>query len=98
VDVITGLSNAKIPCRIAFAVSSQVDSRVILDTQGAEKLLGRGDMLYLPPEQAKPMRIQGAFVSDREISGLVSFLKNQGVSPQYTAEVISMAKRGRGEV
>lgn len=105
VDVITGLIKANIPCRIAFAVASQVDSRVILDTQGAEKLLGRGDMLYLPPEQAKPVRIQGAFVSDKEINALVSFLKNQGVAPQYTEEVTSMTKSGvapipgvRGEV
>ncbi len=94
VDVITGLIKANVPSRIAFAVSSQVDSRVILDTQGAEKLLGRGDMLYLPPEQAKPMRIQGAFVNDREINALVSFIKNQGVATQYTEEVTSMAKPG----
>ena len=94
VDVITGLIKANIPCRIAFAVASQVDSRVILDSQGAEKLLGRGDMLYLPPEQAKPIRIQGAFVSDKEVSALVSFLKNQGVAPQYTEEVTTMAKPG----
>ncbi len=89
VDVITGLIKANIPCRVAFAVSSLVDSRVILDTQGAEKLLGKGDMLYLPPEQAKPMRIQGAFVSDSEINALISFLKNQGVPAQYTEEVTS---------
>jgi len=94
VDIITGLIKANIPCRIAFAVASQVDSRVILDSQGAEKLLGRGDMLYLPPEQAKPIRIQGAFVSDKEISSLVSFLKNQGIAPQYTEEVTTMAKPG----
>ncbi|HJY98091.1 MAG TPA: DNA translocase FtsK [Patescibacteria group bacterium] len=94
VDVITGLIKANIPSRIAFAVASQVDSRVILDTQGAEKLLGRGDMLYLPPEQAKPMRIQGAFVADREINSLVSFLKNQGIAPQYTEEVTTMTKSG----
>ncbi len=94
VDVITGLIKANIPSRIAFAVASQVDSRVILDTQGAEKLLGKGDMLYLPPEQAKPIRIQGAFVNDREIASLVSFLKNQGVTPQYTDEVTTMAKAG----
>jgi len=94
VDVITGLIKANIPCRIAFAVASQVDSRVILDTQGAEKLLGRGDMLYLPPEQAKPIRIQGAFVSDKEINALVAFLKNQGVTPQYTEEVTTMTKAG----
>jgi DNA segregation ATPase FtsK/SpoIIIE, S-DNA-T family len=94
VDVITGLIKANIPCRVAFAVSSQIDSRVILDTQGAEKLLGKGDMLYLPPEQAKPMRIQGAFVSDREINSLVSFIKNQGVATQYTDEVTTMNKAG----
>lgn len=94
VDVITGLIKANIPCRIAFAVASQVDSRVILDTQGAEKLLGKGDMLYLPPEQAKPIRIQGAFVSDKEISSMVSFLKTQGVTPQYTKEVLEMVKGG----
>jgi len=94
VDVITGLIKANVPSRIAFAVASQVDSRVILDTQGAEKLLGKGDMLYLPPEQAKPMRIQGAFVSDKEINALVSFIKNQGISPQYTEEVTTMSKKG----
>jgi S-DNA-T family DNA segregation ATPase FtsK/SpoIIIE len=94
VDVITGLIKANIPCRIAFAVASQVDSRVILDTQGAEKLLGKGDMLYLPPEQAKPVRIQGAFVNDREIATLVAFLKNQGVTPQYTEEVTTMTRAG----
>ena len=98
VDVITGLIKANIPCRIAFAVSSQVDSRVILDTQGAEKLLGRGDMLYLPPEQAKPIRIQGSFVSEKETKGLVDFLKNQGISPQYTEEVTSMTKSGAPSV
>ena len=94
VDVITGLIKANIPSRIAFAVSSQIDSRVILDTQGAEKLLGKGDMLYLPPEQAKPLRIQGAFVNDKEVNALVAFLKNQGVTPQYTDEVTTMAKAG----
>lgn len=94
VDVITGLIKANVPSRIAFAVASQVDSRVILDTQGAEKLLGKGDMLFLPPEQAKPMRIQGAFVTDREINTLVSFVKNQGVAPQYTEEVTTMGKAG----
>lgn len=98
VDVITGLIKANIPCRIAFAVSSQVDSRVILDTQGAEKLLGKGDMLYLPPEQAKPIRIQGAFVSDKEVNSLVSYLTTQGVTPQYTEEVTTMTKSGRPPV
>jgi S-DNA-T family DNA segregation ATPase FtsK/SpoIIIE len=66
--------------------------------QGAEKLLGKGDMLYLPPEQAKPVRIQGAYVSDKEIKELVSFLKNQGVTPQYTEEVVSMPKPGTTQV
>jgi len=94
VDVITGLIKANIPSRIAFAVASQVDSRVILDTQGAEKLLGRGDMLYLPPEQAKPMRIQGAFIGDKEVEAFTAFLKKQGVNPQYTEEVTTMAKAG----
>ena len=95
VDIITGLIKANIPCRIAFAVASQIDSRVILDTQGAEKLLGKGDMLFLPPEQAKPARIQGAFVSDKEIGSLVSFIKNQGVDPQYTEEVTTMTRSGQ---
>ena len=95
VDIITGLIKANIPCRVAFAVASQIDSRVILDMQGAEKLLGRGDMLYLPPEQAKPLRIQGALISDQETQGLVSFLKEQGVVPQYTEEVVSMPKPGK---
>lgn len=94
VDVITGLIKANVPSRIAFAVASLVDSRVILDTQGAEKLLGKGDMLYLPPEQAKPLRIQGAFVNDKEINGLVAFLKNQGIPVQYTEEVTTMGKPG----
>ncbi|KKQ95937.1 MAG: translocase FtsK protein [Candidatus Woesebacteria bacterium GW2011_GWB1_43_14] len=94
VDVITGLIKANIPCRIAFAVSSQVDSRVILDSQGAEKLLGRGDMLYLSPSQAKAMRVQGAYVSDKEINALISFMRNLGINPQYTEEVVAMAKPG----
>ena len=87
VDVITGLIKANIPCRIAFNVSSMVDSRVIIDTPGAEKLLGRGDMLYIPPDQAKPTRIQGAFVSDKEVKKLVDFLKEKGPPVEYTEEV-----------
>jgi len=89
VDVITGLIKANIPCRIAFNVSSMVDSRVIIDTPGAEKLLGRGDMLYIPPDQAKPTRIQGAFVSEKEVRGLVDFLKSKNPPVEYTEEVIS---------
>lgn len=87
VDVITGLIKANIPCRIAFNVSSQVDSRVIIDMPGAEKLLGRGDMLFIPPDQAKPSRIQGTFVSEGEIKKLIDFLKRLGVAPVYTEEV-----------
>lgn len=98
VDVITGLIKANVPSRIAFAVSSQIDSRVILDTQGAEKLLGKGDMLYLPPEQAKPVRIQGAFIGDKEVVALTSFLKDQGVNAQYTEEVTTMTKSGASPV
>lgn len=77
VDVVTGLIKANIPSRIAFAVSSQVDSRTILDMNGAEKLLGRGDMLYLPSGAAKPLRVQGAFISEKEVEALVSFWRQQ---------------------
>jgi len=73
VDVVTGLIKANFPTRIAFAMSSQVDSRTILDIAGAEKLLGRGDMLFLPTDAAKPRRLQGVYVSDQEIDRLVSF-------------------------
>ena len=82
VDVVTGLIKANMPSRIAFAVSSQIDSRVILDMAGAEALLGRGDMLYLPYDQGKPLRVQGTWVTDEEISRLVHHWKKQG-SPQY---------------
>lgn len=87
VDVLTGLIKANIPTRISFAVASMTDSRVILDSPGAEKLLGRGDMLYIPPDQAKPSRIQGAFVSDREIHKLIEFMDQSGLRPVYTEEV-----------
>ncbi|MDP8923975.1 MAG: DNA translocase FtsK [Chloroflexota bacterium] len=85
VDVITGLIKANMPTRISFAVSSHIDSRTILDTAGAEKLLGRGDMLYLPQDSGKPVRLQGAYVSDDEMGALVEFWKRLG-SPQYTEE------------
>jgi DNA segregation ATPase FtsK/SpoIIIE, S-DNA-T family len=94
-DIITGLIKANIPSRIAFAVGSQVDSRVILDTGGAEKLLGRGDMLYQPVDAGKPTRIQGAFISDKEVEGLVRFWKGQG-DPRYIDEVLDNA--GSGEL
>jgi S-DNA-T family DNA segregation ATPase FtsK/SpoIIIE len=86
-DIITGLIKANIPSRIAFAVGSQVDSRVILDSGGAEKLLGRGDMLYQPVDAGKPTRIQGAFISDSELDNVVSFWKTQG-DPRYMEEIL----------
>lgn len=98
VDVITGLIKANIPCRIAFSVSSMIDSRVIIDGPGAEKLLGRGDMLYIPPDQAKPTRIQGAFVSDKEVKHLVDYLKEKSPAVEYTEEITStpIVSRGAG--
>ncbi len=87
VDVITGLIKANMPTRIAFNVSSVTDSRVILDTPGAEKLLGKGDMLYLSPNRAKPQRIQGTYVDAREIDQLIDFLKSRGKKPNYEEEI-----------
>lgn len=87
VDVITGVIKANIPSRIAFGVSSQADSRTILDMGGAEKLLGRGDMLYLPVGASKPTRIQGAFLSDREVESIVNFCKEQQEA-QYNEEIM----------
>ncbi len=98
VDVITGLIKANIPCRIAFNVSSMIDSRVIIDGPGAEKLLGRGDMLYIPPDQAKPTRIQGAFVSDKEVKKLVEFLKSKSPAVEYTEEIISTPYTPKGSI
>lgn len=82
VDVITGLIKANIPSRISFAVSSQIDSRTILDMNGAEKLLGKGDMLFLPVGAIKPIRVQGAFLSEKEVAQVVKFIKKQG-KPEY---------------
>lgn len=87
VDVITGLIKANMPSRVAFSVSSGVDSRTILDMNGAEKLLGKGDMLFYPQGYAKPARIQGAFVSDKEVSDVVDFLKNQTLGNTYAEEI-----------
>lgn len=87
VNVITGLIKANIPTRIAFNVSSMIDSRVIIDSPGAEKLLGRGDMLYVPPDQAKPTRVQGTFVSDSEIHKLIAAIKQQGMTADYINEI-----------
>jgi S-DNA-T family DNA segregation ATPase FtsK/SpoIIIE len=88
-DIITGLIKANIPSRIAFAVSSSIDSRVILDETGAEKLLGRGDMLYLPVEAGKATRLQGVYVSDREMKAIIDFWKGQG-KPQYQEEIFNV--------
>ena len=87
VDVITGLIKANIPSRIAFAVSSQVDSRTILDQVGAEKLLGKGDMLYYPAGAPKPIRVQGAFVSDGEVEKIVDFIKSNGTA-NYSEDIL----------
>jgi DNA segregation ATPase FtsK/SpoIIIE-like protein len=96
VDVITGVIKANIPSRIAFAVSSQVDSRTILDMVGAEKLLGKGDMLYYPQSAAKPQRGQGAFVSDAEVESIIEYLKaqNLGSYDPDEAEAITSASSG----
>ena len=88
VDVITGLIKANIPTRMAFQVSSRIDSRTILDQQGAEQLLGHGDMLYLPPGSGLPERIHGAFVDDHEVHAVVQWLKQQG-EPDYLEEVLA---------
>ena len=87
VDVITGLIKANVPSRIAFAVSSQVDSRTILDSVGAEKLLGKGDMLFFPTGFPKPVRVQGAFVSDEEVEKIVGFVKQNGTA-NYSEDIL----------
>ena len=93
VDVITGLIKANVPSRIAFSVSSQIDSRTILDMGGAEKLLGKGDMLFLPMGASKPTRIQGAFVSDKEVENIVNFVKTD-FSAKYDEDVIEHIENG----
>ncbi len=90
VDVITGVIKANVPTRIAFAVSSLTDSRVILDMPGAERLLGRGDMLFMPPDAAKPARIQGAFVDDADVHGIVGHWHSVAPVPQYAAEWLEL--------
>jgi S-DNA-T family DNA segregation ATPase FtsK/SpoIIIE len=87
VDVITGLIKANVPTRVAFQVSSKIDSRTILDQQGAEALLGQGDMLYLPPGTGMPQRVHGAFVGDAEVHRVVEYLKRQG-EPQYIEGIL----------
>ncbi|MEG0579269.1 MAG: DNA translocase FtsK, partial [Niameybacter sp.] len=91
VDVITGVIKANIPSRLAFAVSSGIDSRTILDTNGAEKLLGKGDMLFCPIGESKPLRIQGAFVSDQEVESIVEAVKNTRTAQYEEAVIESIA-------
>ncbi len=93
VDVITGIIKANIPSRIAFAVSSQVDSRTILDAVGAEKLLGKGDMLFYPSGASKPTRVQGSFVSDGEVEKIVDFLKFNGGEAKYNEDIIESIEK-----
>lgn len=92
VNVITGLIKANIPSRISFAVASQTDSRTILDMNGAEKLLGEGDMLFLPIEESKPTRLQGAFISESEIKKVVEFWRKQG-EPEYDSRFLGLAPK-----
>lgn len=95
VNVITGLIKANVPSRIAFSVSSAIDSRTILDGSGAEKLLGKGDMLFFPSGYPKPVRVQGAFVSDKEVSAVVEFLKGQNHQITYNEEVNDKIKNAQ---
>lgn len=92
VDVITGIIKANIPSRISFAVSSQIDSRTILDASGAEKLLGKGDMLFSPVGVSKPKRVQGAFISDSEVEKLINFIKSQGQEAEINQELVDFTE------
>src|SRR5699024_631677 len=94
VDVITGTIKANIPSRISFAVSSQVDSRTILDIGGAERLLGQGDMLFYPSFYSKPLRIQGTFISDNEVEDIVEFLKNN-YKKEYDEDIIDIVDNAK---
>jgi S-DNA-T family DNA segregation ATPase FtsK/SpoIIIE len=96
VDVITGLIKANFPARVSFQVSSRVDSRTILDAIGAERLLGEGDMLFLPPGSAKPQRIHGAYVSEPEIRKVANHIRKQG-KPVYDAEFVAALEKARSE-
>lgn len=95
VNVLTGLIKANVPARIAFAVSSMTDSRVVLDMPGAERLLGRGDMLYLPPDESKPSRVQGAFIDD-EVKSIVDHWKTVSPDPGYDIEWLNLPSSGKG--
>ena len=92
VDVITGVIKANFPARISFKVASKVDSRTVLDMNGADKLLGRGDMLFIEPGAAKPIRAQGSLVSDKEIERVVEFISSQ-VSPQHEEELLEAQEK-----
>ncbi len=92
VNVITGLIKANIPSRIAFSVSSSIDSRTILDKNGAEKLIGKGDMLFFPSGYSEPVRVQGAFISDKEVSDVVEFLRNNNEEPDYNENVTEIVE------
>lgn len=94
VDVLTGTIKANIPSRIAFAVSSQIDSRTILDASGAEKLLGRGDMLFFPTGANKPIRVQGAYIADDELNRVVDFIKAEAIPTSYSQEVTTQQLNG----
>ena len=95
VDIITGVIKANIPSRIAFAVSSQFDSRTILDMSGAEKLVGKGDMLFNPLGMGKPVRVQGCFISDEEVSAVIDFIKSQSEDePEYADDVMNTIEKG----
>lgn len=94
VDVITGVIKANIPSRISFAVSSQIDSRTILDSSGAERLLGKGDMLFYPAGISKPVRIQGAFISETEVEKIVHYIKNNGGESKYEDKIIEQIDQG----
>ena len=98
VDVVTGLIKANIPSRIAFTVSSQVDSRTIIDVAGAEKLIGRGDMLYAPVGSSKPQRVQGAFVADGEVERVVTFVKTQNGAAKYNDNFTRQIEEEAGKV
>ena len=96
-DVITGLMKANIPSRIAFAVASAMESRIILDTQGAEKLVGRGDMLYFPLGSGKPTRVQGCLISDQEVAAVVDYVKQNSGSAQYDDQVMQEIEQHAAE-
>jgi S-DNA-T family DNA segregation ATPase FtsK/SpoIIIE len=97
VDVITGLIKANVPSRIAFAVSSQIDSRTILDMAGAEKLLGKGDMLFYPIGMSKPLRVQGAFIADSEVEQLTEYIKKQIEPPEYMEGITACESSAKGD-